>query len=165
VIRHAGLIALRLAGQWRGALLEGPSGAGKSDLALRALEAGFQLVADDRVLVWRSGGALYGRAPATLSGWIEARGQGLLQVMPLRLAEISLAVTCVPGPEGLERLPDPSFETILGVSIQRLMLNPFEHSAPAKLRRVMECLGSAARQGYHSDPLGGPRRAGTGETP
>ena len=50
-------------GGWRGALIEGPSGAGKSDLALRALDAGFRLVADDRVVVWTSGGRLFGRAP------------------------------------------------------------------------------------------------------
>jgi serine kinase of HPr protein (carbohydrate metabolism regulator) len=129
------------------------------------MEAGFQLAADDRVVVWRSGDALYGRAPDVLSGWIEARGQGLLAAPPLRLAEISLAVTCVAKGKALERLPDPSFELIDGVSIPRLTLNAFEPSAPAKLRRVLEHLGSAARQGYHSDPLGGPRRAGTGETP
>jgi serine kinase of HPr protein (carbohydrate metabolism regulator) len=64
MILHAGLVALRLAGFWRGALICGPSGAGKSDLALKALDAGFRLVADDRV-VWprpRSPGRI-GRGP------------------------------------------------------------------------------------------------------
>ena len=59
-------------------LIEGPSGSGKSDLALRAIEIGFRLVADDRTLVWASGGALYGRAPAPLGGLIEVRGVGVL---------------------------------------------------------------------------------------
>ena len=49
MVRHAGLIALWDAGVWRGALIEGVSGAGKSDLMLRALQAGWTLVADDRV--------------------------------------------------------------------------------------------------------------------
>ena len=35
MILHAGLVALRLDGYWRGALIQGPSGAGKSDLALK----------------------------------------------------------------------------------------------------------------------------------
>ena len=38
MIVHAGLIAMRLRGRWRGALIEGPAGAGKSDLALRCLQ-------------------------------------------------------------------------------------------------------------------------------
>jgi serine kinase of HPr protein (carbohydrate metabolism regulator) len=72
MIRHAGLVALRLDGLWRGALIEGPSGGGKSDLALRAIEAGFRLVADDRVVVWTSGGALFGRAPDPIRELIES---------------------------------------------------------------------------------------------
>ena len=50
MIAHAGLLAQRIGGRWKGALIEGPSGAGKSDLALKALDAGFRLVADDRVM-------------------------------------------------------------------------------------------------------------------
>ena len=61
MILHAGLVARRQDGYWRGVLIEGASGAGKSDLALRALDHGFRLVADDRVVVWASGGALYGQ--------------------------------------------------------------------------------------------------------
>ena len=51
-VRHAGLIAARSNGPWRGVLIEGEAGAGKSDLTLRALAAGFRLVADDRVVLW-----------------------------------------------------------------------------------------------------------------
>ncbi len=77
MIVHGGLIARRLGEHWRGVLIEGPSGAGKSDLALRALERGFSLVADDRVRLFVSGGRLYGRAPSALAGLIEARGIGV----------------------------------------------------------------------------------------
>ena len=77
MILHASLVALRLSGVWRGALIEGASGAGKSDLALRALGEGFALAADDRVVVFASGGRLYGRSPAPLAGMIEARGVGI----------------------------------------------------------------------------------------
>ena len=58
MILHAGLLAIYLNGAWRGVLIEGASGAGKSDLAIRLLEQGFRLVADDRVLVWSCDGAL-----------------------------------------------------------------------------------------------------------
>ena len=139
MIRHAGLIARRLSGIWRGVLIEGASGAGKSDLALRALAQGFRLVADDRVLIWLAAGRLYGRAPDSLRGLIEARGVGVLQADPLPFSEIALLVRLGEP----ERMPDPATEAILGVEVPLLAANPFEISAPAKLSRVLEVFDAA----------------------
>jgi serine kinase of HPr protein (carbohydrate metabolism regulator) len=141
VIRHAGLLALRLKGHWRGVLIEGPSGAGKSDLALRCLAAGFRLVADDRVLLWTSGGRLYGRAPDALAGLIEVRGLGVMAAPALNFSEIALVVACVEGPAAVERHPDPESAGLLGVSLPLRRLWPLEHAAPAKLRLALEYLG------------------------
>ena len=143
MIRHAGLIARRVAGVWRGALIEGPSGVGKSDLALRALDQGFVLVADDRALVFVSGGRLYGRAPASLAGLVEARGVGVLSQSFRPFCRIDLLVRCVEGPRAVERLPDPLFEIIEGVSTPVLDLWPLEPAAPGKIRRMFEHLGVA----------------------
>jgi serine kinase of HPr protein (carbohydrate metabolism regulator) len=165
MILHAGLLALRLDGLWRGALIEGPSGAGKSDLALRALDAGFRLVADDRTLVWTSGAALYGRAPDALAGLIEARGHGVLEESWVAMAQIVLAVTCVAGADGIDRAPDPRVESTLGATFPRILLDPREPSAPAKLRRAMQHLGAASQQAYQAASRGGRGRAGTGDTP
>jgi serine kinase of HPr protein (carbohydrate metabolism regulator) len=164
VILHAGLVALRLGGQWRGALIEGPSGAGKSDLALRTLEAGFRLVADDRTLVWRSGDAAYGRAPDALHGLIEARGQGILSESALALAQIVLVARCVSDSSRIDRMPDLDMQSVAGQSVPRLAIDPFEASAPAKLRRAMEHLGAAGQQAYLAASLCGRGRAGTGDT-
>ena len=163
MILHAGLIALRLGGRWAGVLIEGPSGSGKSDLALRALEDGFRLVADDRVIVWTSGGLAYGRAPAALLGLIEVRGQGVRRLSPVGFAEIVLAATC--APDTPERLPNTEYVQIGGVAIPRLAVNAFEASAPAKLRHAMQHLGVSHQQAYQPRPLGGSGRAGTGDTP
>jgi serine kinase of HPr protein (carbohydrate metabolism regulator) len=141
VILHAGLVALRLGGFWRGALILGPSGAGKSDLALRALERGFRLVADDRVTVWTSGGALWGRAPDPLGGLIETRGQGVAAEPSLGFAQVVLAARCVTGGETIERLPDRETETVGGTPLPLTRLDPREASAPAKLRRALLHLG------------------------
>jgi serine kinase of HPr protein (carbohydrate metabolism regulator) len=141
VILHAGLVALRLGGRWRGALILGPSGAGKSDLALRALETGLRLVADDRVMVWTSGGALYGRAPDPLCGLIEARGHGVVAEPSLAFAEIVLAVRCTTRGETIERLPDPQVEILAQTAIPLTRLDAREASAPAKLRRALLHLG------------------------
>ena len=94
MILHAGLIAARIAGFWRGVLIEGPSGSGKSDLALRALSQGFRLVADDRVVVWASGGRLFGRAPEILNGLIELRGLGVRNACPTPHGRRSATCAC-----------------------------------------------------------------------
>jgi len=139
VILHAGLVALRIGGLWRGALILGRSGAGKSDLALRTLDLGLRLVADDRVTVWTSGGALFGRSPDPLSSLIEARGHGVTAEPSVAFARIVLAARCAAGP--IERLPEPETETVAGTPLPLIRLDPREASAPAKLRRGLLHLG------------------------
>jgi len=133
MVVHGGLIALLHREYWRGVLIEGPSGAGKTDLALRALEAGFRLVADDRVELWVSGGRLFGRAPDALAGRIEVRGLQVVAEAHLPFAEVVLTVRCGTP----ERIPAPLFAEYLGVSAPRIVLDPLEASAPAKLRRAL----------------------------
>jgi serine kinase of HPr protein (carbohydrate metabolism regulator) len=136
---HAGLIAQRLDGRWRGALIEGPSGVGKSDLALRALDRGFRLVADDRVILWVSDGRLYGRAPGPLHGLIEIRGHDVTGEPALPFCEVALVLQ--PGTP--ERLPDPLAVERIGVSLPLLTLAYREASAPAKLGRALAALYAA----------------------
>jgi serine kinase of HPr protein (carbohydrate metabolism regulator) len=140
-ILHAGLIALRQDGLWRGALIEGPSGVGKSDLALRALDAGFRLVADDRVMVFASGDRPYGKPPETLAGLLEVRGLGVIDAATLPFCEIVLRIRCVDDPAAVARMPDPHFAAVMGVSVPVFDLWPREPAAPAKLRRMMQSLG------------------------
>jgi len=141
MIRHAGLVALRLGGLWRGALIEGPSGSGKSDLALRALSEGLSLVADDRVLLWISGGKLYGRAPDPLAGLLESRGLGVLAHTALPFSEVVLAVRCEASAEAVERFPEGETLDCLGIVLPVRPLWPFDPAGPAKLRRALEHLG------------------------
>lgn len=141
MILHAGLLALRLAGRWRGVLIEGPSGAGKSDLALRILALGARLVADDRVLAWTSDGRLFGRAPDTLSGLLEIRGLGITGVSALPFSAIDLIIACENSPEAVERLPDPETAVRLGVTLPLRRLWPFEPAAPLKLIAALERVG------------------------
>ena len=143
MIRHAGLVARRVGGLWRGVLIEGASGAGKSDLALRALEAGFRLVADDRVVTFVSEGRLYGRAPDPLKGLVEVRGFGVVAEPALPQAEIVLIVRCVDDPARVDRLPQPRREALLGLDLPVFDLWPLEPAAPAKIGRMLEHLGVA----------------------
>ena len=139
MIRHAGLLARYVGDEWRGALVEGPSGCGKSDLALRALEHGWRLVADDRTLIWRVGDCLYGRPPGPIAGLIEVRGQGPIAKPFRRFARIRLLARCMQG-EPIERLPEVTNETLLGVALPVITLAPLEASALAKLGEALTCL-------------------------
>ena len=132
-ILHATTIAMRVGGEWAGVLIQGPSGAGKSDLALRAIAAGWRLVADDRSLVWVSGGRLFAKAPATLAGLIEVRGLGVLPHPALDFAPLRLSVVLESASEAVERLPEGESVRILGLSLPQIRLLPLESSAVAKI--------------------------------
>lgn len=141
-IRHAGLVARRVNGLWQGVLIEGPSGAGKSDLALRLTEAGFRLVADDRVIIWMDEGRLFGRAPDPLRDRIEIRGVGIISASSVDLSEVRLLVT--PGPP--ERLPEPATQTMCGLAIPRLEVDFHHPSAPAKVCRAFTAFDAAHKR-------------------
>lgn len=133
---HATCVALRHGRTWRAVLLRGPSGAGKSDLALRLIEAGARLVADDRTALARVGGGVVASAPASIAGLIEVRGLGICRLSRGQLlarARVVLLVDLVP-PAEIERLPEPAHESLLGVDLPVLELTPFEASSCAKLR-------------------------------
>ncbi len=135
---HATAIAL----DGRAALILGPPGAGKSDLALRCILQGAwidgrhclaTIVADDQVIVDRSGGGLVARTHDAIAGRIEVRGLGIVEVPSVPAAEIGLAVELVP-PTAIERLPEPETTwPLLGVDVPLLRVAPFEASAHLKV--------------------------------
>src|SRR5450432_1436979 len=91
---HASCVALGS----KGVLLLGPSGCGKSDLALRLIDGGAKLVADDRTILFVKDGALHGRAPAPIKGLLEIRGLGIVK-LPVRVA-VRIALVVELGGEG-----------------------------------------------------------------
>jgi serine kinase of HPr protein (carbohydrate metabolism regulator) len=117
----------------RGVLLRGPSGSGKSDLALRLIDGGAKLVADDLVLIGRRGDSLVVNGPAKSHGRMEVRGLGIVKVPAVKSARLALVVDLV-GPGRVERTPESSSVTLLGMRVKLLKIWAFEASAPAKLR-------------------------------
>lgn len=129
---HATTVALFRPGSgWTGIMLTGPSGAGKSDLALRLLARGWRLVADDYTHVFASGGHLYGTAPATIAGRIEARGVGILRQPTLAQARLGLVATLTANT--VQRLPEAEFQTLRGIDLPSATLRGFEASAVEKV--------------------------------
>jgi HPr kinase/phosphorylase len=120
----------------RAVLLRGPSGSGKSDLAVRLIDAGARLVADDQSELSRRGDVLIVRAPATIAGLLEVRGIGIVRVDAVAEAPVALIAELV-KPEKIERLPTPRTETIFELNVPIIELVAFEASAVAKLRLAL----------------------------
>ncbi len=131
-------------------LLRGPSGAGKSDLALRLIDRGAHLVADDQTELRLADGGLLARAPQTIQGKMEVRGLGIAELRPLCDVPVGLVVDLVDG-QSVERVPDSDSCTILDLRLPLIRFDPFEASTPAKLRLALAGLGAAADSGLDAD--------------
>ena len=119
----------------RGLLILGGSGSGKSSLALSLMALGALLVADDRVVLSRSGTQVIASAPDTLKGRIEARGIGILKAGPV----VSVAVTQVVDLAHTEtaRLPEPRTLALLNVRLPLLLRVENPHF-PSMLWQLMK---------------------------
>lgn len=146
MLMHATSVALKGPGQsWRAVLLRGPSGAGKSDLALRLIDTGARLIADDQTHLERKGRVLVASAPAAIAGRMEVRGIGIVRLTRTQLiarAPVALLVDLVP-PDHVERMPEPVHEVQEDITLPLLALAPFEISALAKLRLALRQIANA----------------------
>lgn len=125
-----------------GVLIRGPSGSGKSDLALRLIEDGAALVADDQVALDMQDGHLIATAPATIAGLIEVRGIGIVSLSRVESRPLALVVDLVARAD-VPRLPEAAQVELAGISLPTIALYPFEASAPAKVRLALRALEAA----------------------
>jgi HPr kinase/phosphorylase len=132
---HATCIAARTGGP--AVLLRGAPGSGKSDLAVRLIDGGWLLVADDQTMIEAEAGHLMAMAPATIAGRLEVRGVGILALPHVARARVALVVDLVP-PAEVERLPEPRRCIIGGIDLPLMRLAPFEASAAAKVRLAVQ---------------------------
>jgi HPr kinase/phosphorylase len=139
LIQHGTAVAI----DGEAVLLRGPSGAGKSDLALRLIDRGARLVADDQTLLRRVGNRVIAAAPPTIAGLIEIRGVGIVTVEASDAAPLFLIADLIPLGE-VERMPERSLETILGVPVPLIALAALEASAAAKLRLLRRALAAGS---------------------
>ncbi len=117
----------------RAVLIRGPSGSGKSDLALRLIDRGAVLVADDQTELAVADGRLVACPPAAIAGLLEVRGIGILRLPHRARAPLALVVDLV-APAEVERLPEPETAPLLGQDVALVRLAAFEASTPAKVR-------------------------------
>lgn len=120
-----------------GVLLRGESGSGKSDLALRLMDAGALLVADDRVDLARDALGILASAPATIAGMMEVRGIGIVQGLPHVTARVSLVVDLV-ARDDVPRMPEAETVALLGLAVPLVRLHAFDISTPVKIRLALD---------------------------
>ncbi len=128
-----------------GVLLRGPPGSGKSDLALRLIDGGGTLLADDQVALAATDGQLMARPPATIAGHLEVRGIGIERMASAGHATVVLVIDLVPR-EQIERLPPPAHCELLGISLPCYKLAPFDASAAAKVRLAVRAATGDAKE-------------------
>ncbi len=118
-------------------LLRAREGGGKSDLALRLIDAGARLISDDQVELKVEGEALMATAPATIRGKFEVRGLGIVAMDASPPSRV-VAVVDLSDKDRIERMPEAASCEIEGVRLPLFRLHPFDASAPAKARLMVE---------------------------
>ena len=124
-----------------GILIRGPSGSGKSDLALRLIDDGADLIADDQVIIKSVGEILQLSSLDNISGLIEVRGVGVVRIKYVSGIPLGLIVDINPRKK-LKRMPITKKELIGNISIPVITINAFESSAVAKIKVFLQYLGN-----------------------
>jgi HPr kinase/phosphorylase len=119
-----------------GILIRGPSGSGKSDLALRLIDDGADLIADDQVVIKAVGQELYLSAPDSLSGLIEVRGIGVIKIEYVSDIRLCLIVELDPSNE-IQRIPTIKEELIKNIPVPVINMYAFESSVLAKIKIIL----------------------------
>ncbi len=122
-----------------GVIIRGPAGSGKSDLALRLIDAGAGLVADDYTKLEIIDGKVFTSPPETISGIMEVRGIGVMHIGTSGKAPLVMIVDLVRH-ELIERLPEHLNTEIMGMAIPLIEVDPFEPSAAAKVRMALKAI-------------------------
>jgi HPr kinase/phosphorylase len=138
---HATCVAFHDAGL----LLLGVPGAGKSALALRLMERGWLLVADDQVDIIAVEGALEAAAPASGAGKLEIRGLGVFEGLPHAAARLALVARLRPA-STIARLPEPSRWRAHGLDLPEFPLDAADVAAPEKAAWALRAALGTLRQ-------------------
>jgi len=132
-LTHASCVSIH----GKAVLIAGAPGAGKTDLALRLIDGGAELIADDQTLLQEESGVISATAPASIAGLIEVRHVGLLRMNCRKTAPVALYIDLAPPNEKIERLPEDDIISLLGIEVRRLRLPAFAASTPAKIRAAL----------------------------
>ena len=120
-----------------GIIIKGPPGSGKSDLALRLIDEGALLVADDRINLRVENNSLLAKAPKTIAGLLEVRELGIFTLKYCHESVIVLIVELILENKQV-RLPKKTYAEIKGIRVPKIKLVSFNASASAKVRIALK---------------------------
>lgn len=131
---------------------------GKSEIALELIKRGHLLVADDRVDCYRIHNKIIGKAPELLSGMLEIRGIGIINVSRmfgvssvLPRAEVNLEVVLEKWKYDADYdrvgIEEKKYESILGVDIPKIVI-------PVREGRSMAVIIESAVTNYMLSEMG-----------
>lgn len=130
--------ATALAYKRKGLLFMGPSGSGKSDLALRLMNRGGELIADDQVCLRVEGTELVAFSPQSIHGKCEVRSLGILTFRALDSHAIDFIIELKPLSE-ISRYPfDSNVKNLCDLTLPVYYLNAFEASVVEKISLIVE---------------------------
>lgn len=150
---HATGVAIGATGFARAVLLVGPPGSGKSDLALRLIDRGATLIADDRVALTADGSRLLAAPPPSIAGLIEVRGVGIVAVRHVSGVPVALVVDLAASPD---RLPEATTRDVFGHAIPVIGLDPYDASAALKVERALTAFGRRVETAVVDMPVSPP---------
>jgi HPr kinase/phosphorylase len=136
---HATCVAIDRAG----VLLRGDPGAGKSDLALRLIDEGAVLVADDYCQIGVENGVLIAETPPQIAGKIEVRGYGIVTMPFLSRTAVRLVVDLTASAT-IPRLPESTTAKLMDVTVAQAFIDPVSASASARVRTILHDLAGVA---------------------
>ena len=131
---HASAVAI----QNQGILIAGPSGVGKSSLALRLIDEGATLIADDQVVLESSNDGLIASPLPQGAGLLEIRGIGIMRLPFIAKVPVRFYVELVTDPSSLERLPSPKTHSFLDCKLPAYKLWGQSACAPAIIHSLLK---------------------------
>ena len=115
-----------------GLLITGEPGIGKSDLALRMIDSGAMLIADDITICKKINNFIYLFSPEETKGLLEVREIGIITVPFIENIKLSLVVQLI-NEENI-RYPENENCLILGIKVPKIKIYGKNSSAVAKIK-------------------------------
>lgn len=123
-------------------MIGGKSGSGKSDVALQLIDRGYTLVSDDQTMLSCKDDELYASAPPSISGKMEIRGLGIVDMPVKEDVRVCLYVALGESPDRLP--PDGDTEQLMGCDIPRMALMGNSPSAAIRIDMALDRIGIGA---------------------
>lgn len=121
----------------KGLLFLGESGSGKSDLALRLIDKGAYLIADDQTILTLKNNRIFLSCPETIKSKLEIRGIGIIDISSIKEHQLDIVFQLKSFRE-IERLPKDNQITLLDQKIPYYEIDPFELSVNAKISFILK---------------------------